>query len=500
MAKGSLSVFFAMILVSIMCVLFTMGECVRLYEIQNFAKQDTDMAVESTFSEYNPYLWANYKILAIDLGYGSMNEGPGIMEQKTYDYCRFNTNLDNGYNFFGLSVDSCSTRDYSLLTDEKGAGVISLGIKASKQEMASQIIDGIQGHIDSVNNIEKIPVEEKARAAKESLNNAKEALEEEKRKARESKADDTVATDYPEPGEVEDNPLDAFDLLKESFSRGVLATVINTDKLSDSSVENIGALPSHRKLLEGTRDIENGYSLVDKALFIDYLMTNYSYFGSDINHDGLKYEVEYLLSGKGTDPQCLASVVEQILIVRECANYKTILNNPSMVAQAGAIAETLAGFTMNPAIVEAVKYGVIGAWAYAEAVLDVRLLLSGGKVAPIKTLDQWTSDIWHLSKVTNVNFKAKDCGSGTGYKEYLMAFLALRSNEKLAMRALDIMENALNSTEDYKETKVDNMLWAADMELTYSAEEKFLSLFAGGNAKRGEIGKYYFVTSKSISY
>ena len=136
------------------------------------------MAVESAFSEYNPYLWTNYKILAIDLGYGSVGEGPGQMEQKTYDYCKFNTDNECGYNFFGLAVDSCNAKEYTVLSDDKGSGVVTLGVKAAKQEMMSQVIDGIQAYIDSVNNIEKIPVEEKAKNAKKSLESAKEAIEE----------------------------------------------------------------------------------------------------------------------------------------------------------------------------------------------------------------------------------------------------------------------------------------------------------------------------------
>ena len=85
-AKGSLSVFFALIMVAVMTLLFTMSECIRIYELHELAQEYTDMAVESAFSEYNPYLWSNYKILAIDLGYGTDSTGPGIMEQKTLDF------------------------------------------------------------------------------------------------------------------------------------------------------------------------------------------------------------------------------------------------------------------------------------------------------------------------------------------------------------------------------------------------------------------------------
>ena len=77
-----MTVFLSLILVSVMTLLFTMSECIRLYALHDNASEFTDMALESAFSEYNPYLWANYKILAIDLGYGSDVTGPTIFQQK----------------------------------------------------------------------------------------------------------------------------------------------------------------------------------------------------------------------------------------------------------------------------------------------------------------------------------------------------------------------------------------------------------------------------------
>lgn len=497
MAKGSLSVFFALIMTAVMGLVFAMSECIRLYELHDFAQEYTDMAVESAFSEFNPYLWENYKILAIDLGYGTENVGPGIMEQKTLDYCKCNSSVGSGHNYARLSAEGCLVNNYALLTDDKGAGIVTLGVKAAREGLVAQTIDGIDTKIDSINNIEKVSVEDKAKAGKQSLEEAKSANAAAKYAAENDDDPDTRASDIPDPGQVEDNPLDAFEILKESFSKSVLASVMEVEKVSEAEM-NLEVAPSHRQLNQGNLDVNSSKSLVDKALFIDYLVTNYGYYGNPAS-DGMKYELEYLLSGKNTDPQALASVVEQILLIREAANYATIMNNPSLEAQATAVATAIAAFSGNPAIVSIVKYGIIAAWAYAEATLDLRLILSGGKVAAIKSLDQWTSDVWHLSSVTNVGFKARECKSGLGYKEYLMAFLALRSNETLSIRTLDILENALNSTEDYKNTKVDNMLWAANVQIDYSGKEMFLSLFQVASEGAG-VGDYYFEKHKQISY
>ena len=492
--KGSLTIFLSLILVSVMTLLFTMAECIRLYEMHDFAQEYTDMAVESAFSEYNPYLWENYRILAVDLGYGTGTIGPAMLEQKTIDYCRYNSNIEYGNNYARLIPASCSAKQYSLLTDQSGAGVIKLGTKAAMDGMASQVIDSVQGNVDQVNGVEIVNAEEKAESGKNSLEDEKRKLEEAKEAAANDDDPNTNPSDYPDPGEVEDDPLDAFGIMKESISKGVLATVVDADSISDKQID-IDNVPSHRSLYTGTGGDSYNPTIADKALFIDYLLTNYSYYGMDRKHAGMQYELEYLISGKESDTQSLASVVEQLMIIRESANYMTILKSPGMVAQAQTIAEILAGFTMNPAIIEAVKYAIIGAWAYVESTLDIRLLLSGGKVALVKTAEQWTSDVWHLSACMDVKYKAKECPDGIGYKEYLMGFLAIRSNETLAMRACDVMETALHGTDDYKNVRCDNMIFAGEIELGFSADEMFLSLFAGENSTDGyELTKSKYLT------
>lgn len=495
MAKGSLSVFFAMVMVAVMTLIFTMSECIRVFEFHNLSQEYTDMAVESAFSEYNPYLWTNYRILAVDLGYGTDTIGPSILERKTMDYCSYNSNISEGKNYARLTPDSCRADKYTLLTDGQGQGVVRLGVKAAEDGLAQQIIDGVQGKSDSINGVEIVAVEELADSGDQALTQAKAELEEKKRIAAEDDNPDTNPSDYPEPGHVEDDPLDAFKAIRESFSKGVVSQVVSKDGLSEASIDE-DTMPSHRSLHSGNQEIESGNAIVDKALFIDYLMTNYSYYGYDLKHDGLKYEVEYLISGKESDVESLARVVEELMVIREAANYTTIVNNSSLSSQAGAIAEILAGFTMNTAIIEAVKYAIIGAWAYIESILDIRLLLSGGKIPVVKNIDQWTSDVWHLSSVFDINTKAKACENGMSYKDYLIGFLTLHANTTLAMRACDVMENALNSTEDYRSVKVDNMVIAADISINYSGSEMFLSLLSAPSNETG----YSFKKNKLIAY
>lgn len=484
--KASLTVFVALILTAVMTLLFTMSECIRLYELNDFGQQFTDMAVESAFSEYNPYLWSNYKILAVDLGYGTDVTGPSIFQQKLLDYAKFNAYIEEGSNFARLNPAGATINHYSLLTDGNGEAVVMLGMKAAKDDIAAQIIDGIQGHSDAINGIEKVSVESKASEGASALDNAKRELEEKKANADNDDDPNTSSADYPEIEEVEDNPLDAFKVMKEALSKGFLSTVVDTNAVSDKEWDK-AALPSKRSLNKGTAELSNGSGIADKALFIDYVLANYSRYDLDKKHDGMKYEVEHLIAGKGSDSQNLAAVVGELLLIREAANYATICNSGVLLSQARGVAATLS--SVNPAIEPVVEAAVIAAWAYIESVLDVRLLLSGGTVSLKKSADEWTSDVLHLSSFINVNAKAKQCKGGISYEKYLIGLLAIKSNKTLGMRACDVMETALNSTEDYKNVKADNLMFYADVNMDYSADEMFLSLLDGGKTQGYTITK-----------
>ncbi len=495
MRRGSLTIFLSLVMVAVMTLLFAMSECIRVVAIGNMAQEYTDMALESAFSEYNPYLWTNYKILAIDLGYGTENIGPGIFEGKVAEYAECNSNIEEGYNYCRLAVADCQASNYGLITDGNGQVVVNLGIQAAKDGLGEQVVDSLLGQIDSLNGIEKVEAEKEADSGKRDLDNARRENAEAKYRADTDKDPNTSSADYPDPGSVEDDPFNAYQTFKDAMSKGILSLIVDTNSLSDVNLTS-SDLPSARSNNVGNLEVSGGDGPVDKALFLDYLITNYSRYNGEIKHDGLQYEIEYLISGNESDVQNLASVVEQIFLVREAANYRAILNNDLLEGQAAAVADILAGFTMNYAIIRAVKYALIGLWAFAESILDLRQILAGGKVPLIKNVDQWTSDLYGLSQIADINFKAKESDNGIGYTEYLLGLLALKSNSTLGMRAIDVMENALSQTEDYKDVKMDNMLYAASVSIGFSSNEMLTSLLDSSKEGSG----YYFSKKRLMTY
>ena len=142
-----------------------------------------------------------------------------------------------------------------------------------------------------------------------------------------------------------------------------------------------------------------GTDWYQKVLFYQYLVNYLGNYVEKKQDRVLEYELEYVLGGKRNDADNLKIVVSELLAMREPLNMASLTASSQRQSEAMALAVTLAGVSANPAVIEAVKYGILVAWAFAESVLDVRTLLSGGKITMIKSDADWTSNVHMLSLI-----------------------------------------------------------------------------------------------------
>ncbi len=61
-----------------------------------------------------------------------------------------------------------------------------------------------------------------------------------------------------------------------------------------------------------------------------------------------------------------------------------LIQDQQKCIEAEELAVALMGWSMNPPVVDATKWGILAAWAYSESILDVRALLEGRRIAWIK--------------------------------------------------------------------------------------------------------------------
>ena len=101
-----------------------------------------------------------------------------------------------------------------------------------------------------------------------------------------------------------------------------------------------------------------------------------------------------------------------------------------------------------PELAEGAAQGILLAWAYGEAIMDIRTLISGGKVPLVKNAEDWKLSLSGLMQLGSVgeNVAAdsgKDMESGLAYREYLRMLLFLKSQDEVGMRTLDMVEQNL---------------------------------------------------------
>lgn len=102
-------------------------------------------------------------------------------------------------------------------------------------------------------------------------------------------------------------------------------------------------------------------------------------------------EVEYILHGEKTQEANVMWTKGQILLVRWALNTIAIYCDPSKVSTALEIATAIAGWTVFG--VPIIQTLILLAWSFAESLIDVYTLMSGGEVQIFKTKGCWTLDI-----------------------------------------------------------------------------------------------------------
>jgi hypothetical protein len=467
-AKGSLTIFAALSIMLIAAFLFVLLEAGRMYQIQRVAQVNTESVLESVFANYEVPMWETYQLLVLDNG--ASEEQGAFAAWEWFAKELSEENISSGSSFQGanhlrMSVEQITFEEYRLITDDDGKAYISAVSQHMKNNLAQTAIDQMMTQYQSLQdmNASESPDSAAIDAADAAIESAKEEAAEDETEA----SGETVAA-----VEVEENPLE---IAKNLLSTGTLKLVLEDTKSVSTAKASMSKAVSKRSLKQGTSQTSVETNMLDSVLFSQYLLDHFSCYTSGKGTGTLQYELEYMLCGKSKDTDNLSGTVDRLLAVREAANIITLAQDVEKQEIAYSVAVALAGATVNPAIIYAVKCGILAAWALAESILDVRTLLSGGKIAIIKSSTQWTTDLLHLGSAFGSFGKATECSNGLSYERYL-GFLLMINEKKCAYRAMDIQEAAIREMDGYEDFYMDNMVTDAQMSEDYSYKTIFLGM------------------------
>ncbi|MCR5452826.1 MAG: DUF5702 domain-containing protein [Lachnospiraceae bacterium] len=491
--KGSLTVFFALTIMMFVSLSFALTEVVHLKALTDKADVLSDIGIESTFSDYNRLLWEEYNLLAIDSGYCSSSPNTALIDARAMSVVSENSDPDiNAVNLLRMSTVKCESKDYGMITDNDGAPLIKEAAIWSKSHIPAMLLTSLGNYSDRINN-DKKEAGNIDKAIEDANNLSSEVTEKTENDEPLSEEEGKSLKPSLPPADPPDNPAEIIGNLKDQT---LIKQVFGSDDHLSKKKITLEKKPSRRNLIKGTVTGEK-VTATDKLLFAFYLKENLSNYQNDIAHKGLNYEWEYILMGNDSDKENIADVLSALLAVRTAENMLAILRDKAKTSEAEALATLIIGWTGIEALVKVLTVGIEAAWAYLESILDIRLLLSGGKISFFKSPEEWTSKLSLFANYFPPEIKAKECKNGLSYEDCLMLMTVISSSKNSGKNFMDILENEMHLTEDYRDSKIDNHLYALSMDFTFESTPLFFGLIP---YSWGEYDLYEFNRKRELSY
>jgi hypothetical protein len=240
-------------------------------------------------------------------------------------------------------------------------------------------------------------------------------------------------------------------------------------------------------------------SAVEKGTAALYAASHFGRFGQERENTVLAYETEYILGGMKSDEGNLRLTAEKLLALRSGMNFLYLLTDKEKQAEAELLAAALVGFTGIYPLVKFMKGVLLGAWAFAEAVTDVRLLYKGGQVPLVKTREDWRLSLEGAADAASYEVEAKEEEGVWNYRGYLCVLLSMESTKDLCYRMMDLIEANLRQQDSG--FFMENCISYASVEFRFQAEPSFFQLALPGNSgyvfnKTAAYGYYEQQTEK----
>lgn len=492
MKKASITPFCALCLMMVASVLFALLESARVYGLEYYASLKAEAGMDSLCAEYQPLLWEQYGVLALDGAYGTECFTEDYMSERLTELIcmqveKEKISVQNGIDLLGMSLEKLELKGYALATDQQGKLFFKYIAERMKEELPIGVAESIYKRYLEKDNIGPGDFEQEIREASDTLQRAKAS----KWRQIESRVDEAETEEEKELAWSEvwvfnSTPIKMLEELLGTAlgieSKGVLTMILGDGAQLSVKESKLMTSMAERKRKEGNIRYTEETNWYDRVLVLEYLDTYFSCHGEVKDGHYLEYEMEYILAGKEQEWKNLEVAFEKLLFAREVANITYLLKNSEKMQQAENVARAIVLLIgENPAAVKVVQAGVVAAWAYAESVADVRTLVSGEKVSFIKKDEEWTLGLSSVFSVFQLDTKAKNCENGMAYKEYLKLLLFTEREETIVYRMLEAMEMSLQEVSDYKNCKMEQMFLAMQYRFHFQSKPLFFSLMTIGN-------------------
>lgn len=276
--------------------------------------------------------------------------------------------------------------------------------------------------------------------------------------------------------------------------------VTNPASVSSTSIEK-APLPSVTcELTQEGVNASHGYykdtakATYEKACFCTYITHTFDNYVDTVmatdnpsdntasNDTTLRYQTEYIIAGTDSDDTNLLNTALQLISLRTGLNLIHLLSDRDKYNAAWNISQSSSPV---PPVAYITQATILTVWAAAEAIIDVRDLLSGKPVPLFKTSEQWSLSLNGLKSFSKDCSSANDGQSGLSYESYLEMLIVFQNNISVYYRTLDLIQMDI-CNEYSSDFRISKCVTGIDVEFTYSLPYLLIS----GNQIYNQ--KYFF--------
>lgn len=447
MRKGYITILFSAFIGISMSLIITMFYGIRESAIRMKAVSVADIAMTSAFAEYNRELWNQYGLVFVDSSYMTKAHSLALSEQHVKEFANKNFNecefgLMGGIDLLKLRCTEAEATAVCLASDDMGAAIRHQAVNLMKYHYKIKYTSEVE---DWVNKIEGYELGQGA-----SYEEASEAAGELKNK---------YDLDYSGwlPSISGGNDLSEDHI----FPFGILAFVAGNSDISTTKINN-SLYAGKRKLNSGNLKPSFDKNSLEDFYIREYLLNVCGNYITEKDNGVLSYQQEYLCAGKESDCDNLANIVRRIMVIREAANMITLNSDGARKGQIEAFCLGICSLAGVPEAAELLVQIIIAFWANFESLMDVKILLKGGKIPLIKEPAEW---ITGLKAALSGSFSAGSHKEGLSYEDYLKIFMYMTGINKLMMRFMSIVEMDIRNTEENRYFRIDNCFdeWQATL-------------------------------------
>ena len=423
--KGSVTIMLALSMLMFLMFCLTLVEGTRVYYLRVKAEQAMELAAFSVLSEYQQELFDYYGVFFLDLDYEQGAEHIAVLEQRVSEYLEKNAGE--------LTTERLIAKNFRRGTDCGGIPFFRQAIEQIKVKSGYKFAEELLGDVGNLTNADV--------DLSEILNESANAAE-------------GLLGEYTDQEGIPQFQISLPRISFPTIDALTEAVIGNTEDLSDKVI-NLDERILRRDLKKGI-GIKANTTLADMQLFHTYLFTYLDYYNSEhmgILNDALKYQVEYVISGKESDRKNLEDIMWRIFLSRAGGNYLFYHQDAEKMAKAEAEAITLVGVTGNAVLINLVREIFLISQAIQDGISETKQVFAGGEVP-----------LYQNGVFSGVKL---------GYQEYLVIFLNTTKEMTKIYRCMDIVEMEVRKKSDCESFCFDHCTDFFEIDWSY----QFQSLF-----------------------